>query len=130
MGKMYSGGTIKDVQDTVTLNFRNTKILKEERILKVTLYLDNQNIYFYTRIKNSADCNYKANLDFANNFHSAALEGQGDKIESYLETDTDSDADSSTYQEVTLASTQAQVHRDHFCTAGIRKMCTGKLRNE
>lgn len=107
--KCIQEGTIKDVQDTVTLNFRNTKILKEERILKVTLYLDNQNIYFYTRIKNSADCNYKASLDFANNFHSAALEGQGDKIESYLETDTDSDADSSTYQEVTLASTQAQV---------------------
>ena len=49
--KCIQEGTIKDVQDTVTLNFKNTKILKEERILKVTLYLDNQNIYFYTRIK-------------------------------------------------------------------------------
>ena len=57
--KCIQEGTIKDVQDTVTLNFKNMKILKEERILKVTLYLDNQNIYFYTRIKNSADCNYK-----------------------------------------------------------------------
>ena len=47
--KCIQEGTIKDVQDTVTLNFKNMKILKEERILKVTLYLDNQNIYFYTR---------------------------------------------------------------------------------
>ena len=105
--KCIQEGTIKDVQDTVTLNFKNTKILKEERILKVTLYLDNQNIYFYTRIKNSADCNYKKSLDFANDFHNAALENQGDKVESYLE--TDSSEDSSTYQEVTLASTQSQV---------------------
>ena len=75
--------------------------------MKVTLYLDNQNIYFYTRIKNSADCNYKKSLDFANDFHNAALENQGDKVESYLE--TDSSEDSSTYQEVTLASTQSQV---------------------
>ena len=74
--KCIQEGTIKDVQDTVTLNFKNTKILKEERILKVTLYLDNQNIYFYTRIKNSADCNYKKSLDFANDFHNAALENQ------------------------------------------------------
>lgn len=105
--KCIQEGNIKDVQDTVTLNFKNTKILKEERILKVTLYLDNQNIYFYTRIKNSADCNYKKSLDFANDFHNAALENQGDKVESYLE--TDSSEDSSTYQEVTLASTQSQV---------------------
>lgn len=105
--KCIQEGTIKDVQDTVTLNFRNTNILKEERILKVTLYLDNQKIYFYTRIRNSADCNYKASLDFANDFHNAALENQGDRVESYLE--TDSSADSSTYQEVTLASTQSQV---------------------
>ena len=52
--KCIQEGTIKDVQDTVTLNFKNTKILKEERILKVTLYLDNQNIYFYTRIRQIA----------------------------------------------------------------------------
>ena len=75
--KCIQEGTIKDVQDTVTLNFKNTKILKEERILKVTLYLDNQNIYFYTRIKNLADCNYKKSLDFANDFHNAALEKSG-----------------------------------------------------
>ena len=35
--KCIQEGTIKDVQDTVTLNFKNTKILKEERILKVNL---------------------------------------------------------------------------------------------
>ena len=46
--KCIQEGTIKDVQDTVTLNFKNTKILKEERIMKVTLYLDNQNIFIAT----------------------------------------------------------------------------------
>ena len=79
MGKMYSGGTIKDVQDTVTLNFKNTKILKEERILKVTLYLDNQNIYFIpgSRIRQIATIR-KAWISL-NDFHNAALENQGDK---------------------------------------------------
>ncbi len=65
--------------------------------MKVTLYLDNQNIYFYTRIKQIRQIATIRKAWISQMISTiAALENQGDKVESYLE--TDSSEDRSTYQ--------------------------------
>ncbi len=100
-------GTIKKVSEKSTLKFKTEGVLNEERVLKIILHLDNQDIFYYTRIKDAVDCSYQECLAFADNFHKAALDGQGEQIADYLE--SDGSVDSSTYQEVTIHSTQAQI---------------------
>lgn len=95
--------TLKEIDDVETLKLKGDGILDEERVLKVTLHLENEDVYYYTRIRNQEGCNYKTCLDFANTFHERAMKKeQTDELEPYLE--TTSDGAVSTYQTVTIHS--------------------------
>ena len=95
--------TLKEIGDVETLKLKGDGILDEERVLKVTLHLENEDVYYYTRIRNQEVCNYKTCLDFANTFHERAMKKeQTDELEPYLE--TTSDGAVSTYQTVTIHS--------------------------
>lgn len=95
--------TLKEIGDVETLKLKGDGILDEERVLKVTLHLENEDVYYYTRIRNQEGCNYKTCLDFANTFHERAMKKeQTDELEPYLE--TTSDGAVSTYQTVTIHS--------------------------
>lgn len=95
--------TLKEIGDVETLKLKGDGILDEERVLKVTLHLENKDVYYYTRIRNQEGCNYKTCLDFANTFHERAMKKeQTDELEPYLE--TTSDGAVSTYQTVTIHS--------------------------
>ena len=95
--------TLKEIGDVETLKLKGDGILDEERVLKVTLHLENEDVYYYTRIRNQEGCNYKTCLDVANTFHERAMKKeQTDELEPYLE--TTSDGAVSTYQTVTIHS--------------------------
>lgn len=95
--------TLKEIGDVETLKLKGDGILDEERVLKVTLHLENEDVYYYTRIRNQEGCNYKTCLDFANTFHERTMKKeQTDELEPYLE--TTSDGAVSTYQTVTIHS--------------------------
>lgn len=95
--------TLKEIGDVETLKLKGDGILDEERVLKVALHLENEDVYYYTRIRNQEGCNYKTCLDFANTFHERAMKKeQTDELEPYLE--TTSDGAVSTYQTVTIHS--------------------------
>lgn len=95
--------TLKEIGDVETLKLKGDGILDEERVLKVTLHLENEDVYYYTRIRNQEGCNYKTCLDFANTFHERAMKKeQTDELEPYLETTPDGAV--STYQTVTIHS--------------------------
>ena len=95
--------TLKDVQDEVTIKLKGDGILNEERVLRVTLHMEDRDIYYYTRIRRSEECNYKTCLNFANTFHERAIKKeQTDEVETFLE--TTSDGTTSSYQTVTIHS--------------------------
>ena len=94
---------LKEIDNVETIKLKGDGILDEERVLKVTLHLENEDVYYYTRIRNQEGCNYKTCLDFANTFHERAMKKeQTDELEPYLE--TTSDGAVSTYQTVTIHS--------------------------
>ena len=99
--------TIKSAEKLQTLRFEGSGILDEERVLKVTLHLENQDVYYYTRIKNSEECSYRESLDFVRTFHESALKKENaEQMASWLETGAGS---SSAYQTVTINSETTEV---------------------
>ena len=95
--------TVKNIGEKATLKFKTDGILSEERVLKIILRVDDQDIFYYTRIKDEADCNYKASLDFVKNFHESALaKDNTDELSTYLETTTE--GSNSSFQTVTIHS--------------------------
>ena len=96
-------GKAKKVSDTVEIRMKADTVLNEERVLKVTLRLDDQNVYYYTRVKDAAQCSYKEALDFASRFHTAAISREGaEALNDYLEPSAESD--NTTLQKVTIHS--------------------------
>lgn len=95
--------TQKIDEETLELQFNDNGILDTEKVLKITLHLPTRDVYYYTRIKNSEDCNYRTCLDFVKDFQEKALRKEDtDTIESYLETTSGGDADG--FHKVTIAS--------------------------
>lgn len=107
-GECLQQETIRDAAEKETLNFKAEGMLDEEKVLKVILHLKTGEVFYYTRIKNSDDCNYKTCLDFASDFHAAAM-GQGDreKLGGYLETTSEGSRDD--FHNVTIHSSLSQV---------------------
>lgn len=100
--------TIKSAGKMQTLKFEGNGILDEERVLKVTLHLENQDVYYYTRIKNSAECNYRESLEFAKTFHESALKKDNtEQMAKWLETSPGGGSES--YQTVTINSDTTHV---------------------
>lgn len=81
--------TVKNVEQTQKINFETGELLKKERVLKITLHLEENDVYYYTRIKKDTDCDYKAALDFVTEFHKNILEKSGqDQMSKLLETNS------------------------------------------
>lgn len=96
-------GEIKGKEETAELHFRAEDVLNEERVLKVTLYLEDEEIYYYTRIVDASENNYKTCLDYVQDFHSTALDqSTTDGLTAALE--SNSEGDNTTYQHVTIHS--------------------------
>lgn len=95
--------TVKKVKDTLEIKLKADTVLNQERVLKVTVHLENQDVFYYTRVKDAAQCNLKTCMDFANNFHTSAISKEGsDTLVDYLEPNEESD--NTTLQKVTVHS--------------------------
>lgn len=85
------------------LQFYDNGMLDVERVLKVTLHTPEEDVYYYTRIKDSEDCNYSECVKFAKEFQEKAFAGSDKEyLESYLESSAGGNADG--FHKVTLAS--------------------------
>ena len=116
--------TIKNVEDTIELKLKADAMLDKERVLKVTLHLEDQDIFYYTRVKDAADCNYKSCLDFANDFHTTAITKENaDSLSEYLEPNAESD--NTTLQKVTIHS-----DLDHITWGGLKPEIVGSVQWE
>lgn len=80
----------------------------EEYLFSLTLEGEqDQQVRYYTRIMLPDDCHEKECLDFAEYFHETALSGNYSELNTYLETDTNTDMD--TLSQVTIHSSIQQV---------------------
>lgn len=80
--------TISDVKESFEIRISETSILLKERVLKLTLHLEKGDVYYYTRLKSDANCNYKQCLDYVTKFHEDAIAKQNkEMIETAIETD-------------------------------------------
>lgn len=101
-------GEVKEIGETAELRFRAEDVLNEERVLKVTLYLEDEEIYYYTRIVDAADNHYNTCLDYAKEFHESALsKATSDSFVSALE--SNSEGDNTTFRHVTIHSDLSHV---------------------
>ncbi len=94
---------ISEPQEEMVLTFSGEELLKEEKILKMTVTIGEEKIFYYTRIVEAKDANLKICMDYAKNFHSNALlkmEDQG--IETAIE--TSEEGDNGTLGRVTIHS--------------------------
>lgn len=79
----------ENIGDTYTISLSDSTVLVKERVLKITLHLENQDVYYYTRIKNSAECNYEECMKYVTEFHENALAKTNvTEIETAIETNT------------------------------------------
>ena len=93
---------IEKPEKTEVLRFKDS-ILMQERVLKITLKLQNQKVNYYTRIESAGDTNYEKCLDYVGKFHEAAINNQDrEMIAGHLEASPD--ADNSGYGKVTIGS--------------------------
>lgn len=100
--EMLQEDTVSSPEDTVTVQFDAQDVLAGERVLRVTLQADGNPVYYYTRIVDSTDTNYKTCLDFAQNFLTAEMDkDQQDALSGYLESGSDT---GSGFQRVTINS--------------------------
>ena len=85
--KLYED-TISKPQEEVKLEFSGEDLLEDEKVLKLTLHVgEEKEIYYYTRIVDASDANLKICLDYANDFHTNALQKLEDQgVETAIET--------------------------------------------
>lgn len=92
-----------DGAEQCDLQFYDNGMLDVERVLKVTLHMSEKDVYYYTRIKDSDDCNYSECVKFAKEFQEKAFAGSDkEHLETYLESSAGGNADG--FHKVTLAS--------------------------
>ena len=95
---------VKDPKETVQLSFSQEGVLDEERMLVITLCMeDDKEMYCYTRIKDGAGLNALECLDYIRNFHENALDkAEGAGIGTAIE--PSDEGNNSTLQHVTIHS--------------------------
>ena len=92
-----------DSAEICEMHFNDNGMLDTEKVLKVTLHLEDKDVYYYTRIKELEGDNYTSCLEFVRNFQEDALNKQDpEALGQYLETAYGGDADG--FHKVTLAS--------------------------
>ena len=79
---------VDDVKETQTITLSESNSAGKERMLKITLHVDEKDVYYYTRIKDAANTHYKACMDFAQSFHENTMSKEDLKaLEKSLESD-------------------------------------------
>ena len=117
--------TKKELEDEITLQFGEDEILTTERVLKVTLHLEEEkDVYFYTRVVDSKDMNAGLCIGFAYNFFESEMDKNASQdLKEYLE--TDSTEDNMNFHSVTIQSSlesiswgdlQPTVTSEVYCT--------------
>ncbi len=97
-----SEGTVAEVSDKVSIEV-DGELLNEERVLVLTLGIDDESVYYYTRVVNSAEFHVSQCLDYVYSFHENALaKAQDSNIKSAIE--PSSEGDNTTLQHVTIHS--------------------------
>lgn len=77
-----------EVKETQTIELSEAHASGAERMLKITLHVGEKDVYYYTRIKNASNTNYKECLDFVQEFHDNAMNKTDVKaLEKSLESD-------------------------------------------
>lgn len=115
--RKLSGNEIKDYKLdngilSTTIQIENLIEDDEEYQLVIIIHKGEKSVYYYTRIISSTDGYEKQCITFARGFHKAALEGDGESIERYLETSADSNKD--TLYNVDIHSSLDQITYKEF----------------
>lgn len=114
---------IENPDKNVPLDLSRGNMTREEKVLKVTLTLeDGKDIYFYTRIKSAENASMRECLDYVKNFHEGALAktdgaGVGKAIE------PNEEGDNSSFSHVTIHSDY-----DHVSYGGLEPQVEGDER--
>lgn len=102
---------VKNPGENVTLEVGSTdgeNILSEERMLQITLHMDNHDMYYYTRIIDGSKLNAAQCLDYVQSFHENALaKAEGVGIGTAIE--PSDEGDNTTLQHVTIHSDYTHV---------------------
>lgn len=102
---------VKKPGENTTLEVGNVdgeNILSEERMLQITLHMDNHDMYYYTRIVDGAKLNAAPSLDYVQSFHENALaKAEGVGIGTAIE--PSDEGDNTTLQHVTIHSDYTHV---------------------
>lgn len=96
--------TVKEPGEEVTLDISGGNVLEEERVLQIVLHTEeDKKVYYYTRIKDSADTNLSECLDYIREFHENTLvKAEGVGIGTAIE--PSDEGDNTTLQHVTIHS--------------------------
>lgn len=101
----YLQDAVEDTsEDVISLNVSRALVEEiSEAVLKVTLVVDGQEVYYYTRIERSEGLSVKECMSFADDFHGKTFDqNQAEELEQYLEPDDSSD--NTTLQTVNIHS--------------------------
>lgn len=100
--KLYKA-TINEPQELSIFEFPDKEIIKEQKVMKVTLHTEDKDIYYYTRVVEATDSNVLICLNYMRDFHEHALAkventGVGKAIE------PNEKGNNTTFQHVTINS--------------------------
>ena len=116
--------TVKKAGSQITMNFSADKVLNEERVLKITLHTEAEDVYYYTRIMDAAEANYKVCLDYAQNFLKTAMnKEEAETLKGVIE--PTADGNSGGFQKVTIHSDLT-----HVSWGELEPSVTGDIRTE
>lgn len=103
-GEKLFENTLKEPKEAVLLTFDGEELLIKERVLKIVLHLEEeQEMYLYTRITDSAEKNVLECLDYTRSFHENALNKVPDVgVGAALE--PNEEGDNTTFSHVTIHS--------------------------
>ena len=111
-----------EIQPTMTLSVGNVLEEEEEAVLKMTLFLEEQPVYYYTRVIPEESLYAEECLEFAQSLHNSMLEGSNtDVIKKVIE--SNASGDNTTLQHVTIHS-----DLEHATWGGLRPEVVGQVR--
>ena len=101
--EMLYKATINSPEEVSIFEFPDREILKEQKVMKVTLHMEDKDIYYYTRVVEATDSNVLVCLKYMRDFHEHAIAkaentGVGKAIE------PNEKGNNSTFQHVTINS--------------------------
>lgn len=98
---------ISEVGDQVNLDFEEG-ILSQERVMVLTLHLEEKDIFYYTRLTASEDSSVISCLDYIYDYHENAL-AKKENVGVGAALDPSDEEDNTTFSHVTIHSTYDQV---------------------